>query len=398
MLRMHSHDTGRTASDELTTSTAVRRALGWVLVPLLLATLAGVVLLWPGSTDGVVPDGYASERARGTVTQIDECLQETTTECTAQVELGSGPGSPGTVTALMPFGEQAPVVEVGDRVVLAYLADVPAGQQYQFFDYDRSTTLLVLVLVFVLAVLALTRWRGIASLFALGISVLVIVQFVLPAVLDGKPPIAVAVVGASVIMIATLYLTHGPTVRTSVALLGTLASLVLTALLGAGFIAFSDFTGIGNEYSLFLGDLVGGIDYQGLLLAGLVIGALGVLDDVTVTQAAVVWELALADPQASRSRLFTGAMRVGRAHVQATVNTLVLAYVGATLPLLLIFSVTDVGLVDAVTTEVVAQEIVRALVGSIGIVAAVPLTTAIAALVVRRRQAATTPTTSTLPG
>lgn len=324
MFRMHSHDTGRTASDELTTSPAVRRTLGWVLVPLLLATLAGVVLLWPASADGVVPDGYAAERARGTVTQIDECLEGTTTECTAQVELGSGPGSPGTVTALMPFGEQAPVVDVGDRLVLAYLADVPAGQQYQFFDYDRSTTLMVLVVTFVLAVLALTRWRGIASLFALAVSVLVIVQFVLPAVLDGKPPIAVAVVGASVIMIATLYLTHGPTVRTSVALLGTLASLALTALLGAGFIAFSDFTGIGNEYSLFLGDLVGGIDYEGLLLAGLVIGALGVLDDVTVTQAAVVWELALADPHASRSRLFAGAMRVGRAHVQATVNTLVL--------------------------------------------------------------------------
>lgn len=389
---MHSDDHGQAGHhrDELTASPSVRRALGWILGPLLVATIGGVVLLWPGSTDVAVPEGYASERARGTVTQLDPCLEGQTVECTAQVELDSGPGSPGTVTALMPFGEQAPAIEVGDRLVLAYLADVPAGQQYQFFDYDRSTTLLVLVVVFVLAVLALVRWRGIASLVALAVSVLVIVQFVLPAVLDGKPPIAVAVVGASVIMVVTLYLTHGPTVRTSVALLGTLASLALTAMLGAAFIAFADFTGIGNEYSIFLGDLVGGIDYEGLLLAGLVIGALGVLDDVTVTQAAVVWELALADHGASRRRLFTAAMRVGRSHVQATVNTLVLAYVGATLPLLLIFSVTDVGLVDAVTTEVVAQEVVRALVGSIGIIAAVPLTTAIAALVVGRHRRAST--------
>jgi uncharacterized membrane protein len=267
--------------------------------------------------------------------------------------------------------------------VVLYLPDVPEGERYQFFDFDRDRPLLVLAVVFALAVLALARWRGLLSLVSLAVSVVVVVQFVLPGLLGSRPPLLVAVVGASVIMITSLYLTHGFNDRTSVALIGTLLSLLLTGAIGAAVVGVSRFTGLADETSVYLGVLVEGIDFSGLLLAGLVIGALGVLDDVTVTQAAAVWELARADPQMSLRGLFTAAMRIGRSHVQATVNTLVLAYIGASLPLMLIFTLTDVGLVDALTTEVVAQEVARGLVGSLGIVAAVPITTAVAALVVR---------------
>ena len=367
----------------------VRRLLSAVLLPLIVATLVGFVWMWPGAADVEVPKGFSSERARGTVLEVPPCGP--TDICTAEVRLTSGVGSPGEVAVLIPVGAGAPTIEVGDELVLIHTPEAPPGQQYQFFDYDRSTTLLVLVAIFVLAVLALTRWRGLASLVALGISVLVVVQFVLPALLAGSTPVLVAVVGAGVIMIATLYLTHGFTTRTSVALLGTLLSLGLTGVLGAIFTGVTKFTGQADESNVFLSVLLSDLDVRGLLLAGLVIGALGVLDDVTVTQAAAVWELAHAQPSATRRSLFAAAMRIGRSHVQATVNTLVLAYVGASLPLLLIFTVTDVGLVDALTTEVIATEILRGLVGSIGIIAAVPLTTAVAAVAVRPRSAGPDP-------
>ncbi|HJU96383.1 MAG TPA: YibE/F family protein, partial [Jiangellaceae bacterium] len=170
-----------------------------------------------------------------------------------------------------------------------------------------------------------------------------------------------------------------------VALLGTLLSLTLTGVLGLVFTTAGRFTGLADEASVYLGAVGASIDIRGLLLAGLVIGALGVLDDVTVTQTAAVWELADADPEASRRALFAAGLRIGRQHVSATVNTLVLAYAGASLPVLLLFAVSGQGPLDTVTNELIAQEVVRALVGGLGIVAAVPLTTLIAALAVRER-------------
>jgi uncharacterized membrane protein len=213
----------------------------------------------------------------------------------------------------------------------------------------------------------------------------ILIVFVLPALLDGQPPLAVAVVGASAIMICTLYLSHGVSLRTSVSLLGTLISLSLTGLLGLLFTNAGRFTGLADDSAPFLAILGESIDLRGLLLAGLVIGALGVLDDVTVTQTAAVWELAHADPAASRRTLFSAGLRIGREHVSAAVNTLVLAYAGASLTLLLLFAGSGQGPLDTVTTELVAQEVVRALVGGLGIVAAVPVTTMVAALVVRER-------------
>jgi uncharacterized membrane protein len=197
--------------------------------------------------------------------------------------------------------------------------------------------------------------------------------------------LAVAVVGSSAIMIGTLYLSHGISLRTSVALLGTLISLSLTGLLGLMFTTVGRFTGLAGESERYLATMGESIDLRGLLLAGLVIGALGVLDDVTVTQTAAVWELADADPAASRRTLFSAGLRIGREHVSAAVNTLVLAYAGASLTLLMLFAVSGQGVLDTVTTELVAQEVVRALVGGLGIIAAVPVTTVIAALAVRER-------------
>lgn len=366
----------------------VRNVIVAVIVPFILATIAGLVLLWP---TGDTPTLAGGVRADATILTIQPCddpdaPDETISgdECRAAlVQIESGPDEGVETTAFMPYGEGAPEFEAGDGVVLLAYPDAELETRYEISDFQRGTPLLVLAIMFALAILALSRWRGLGALTGLGFSILVLTIFVLPALLGGRPPLAVAVVGASAIMVGTMYLTHGISVRTSVALLGTLISLSLTGLLGFIFTAAGQFTGLADESAGFLGALGDAIDIRGLLLAGLVIGALGVLDDVTVTQTIAVWELAAADPNAGRRALLAAGMRIGREHVGATVNTLVLAYAGASLPLLMLFIVADQGALDIATSEQVAQEVVRALVGSLGIVAAVPVTTVLAAFAVR---------------
>ncbi len=381
---------GHHASESgLPSAPAVRRTVVAVLLPLVLATVAGIVLLWPGDDR---PQVEGAERSDATILEIRECAvpagEESASgeECReADVRIDSGPDEGVQVVIPVPFGTGAPDFEAGDRVVVGAVQDAPIESRYELLEYQRQLSLLILVLTFAAAVIALSRWRGVASLASLALSVAVLITFVLPALLDGRPPLAVAVVGASTIMIVTLYLSYGFSLRTSVALLGTLLSLTLTGVLGLVFTTLGRFTGLADEASAYLGGVGASIDLHGLLLAGIVIGALGVLDDVTVTQTAAVWELADADPAASRRSLFAAGLRIGRQHVSATVNTLVLAYAGASLPVLLLFAVSGQGVLDTVTTELIAQEVVRALVGGLGIVAAVPLTTLVAALAVRER-------------
>jgi uncharacterized membrane protein len=210
----------------------------------------------------------------------------------------------------------------------------------------------------------------------------VLTLFILPAILQGENPLVVAVVGGSAIMLATLYLCHGLSARTSVAAVGTLISLLLIGLLGSGFIDWAALTGNVDDQTSLVHGLFPGIEIQGLLLAGVLIGSLGVLDDVTVTQTSAVWELKEADPSASWRKLYGRAMRIGRDHIASVVNTLVLAYAGAALPLMLLFSVAQNGVANVAGSEIVATEIVRTLVGSVGLVASVPVTTLLAALVV----------------
>jgi len=285
------------------------------------------------------------------------------------------------VEAALPFGKGAPVIEAGDRVVVFEVPEAPPSQRWQFIDFDRSRPVYALLALFAVALLVLSRWRGLASLASLAVSLGLVIWFVLPNLLAGASPLLVAVVAASAIMIVSLYLGHGFSAMTSAALVGTLLSLVATGVLGALFTSAAHFTGFSDDSTRYLAAIQGQVDYQGLVLAALIIGSLGVLDDVTVTQAATVWELKAADPGAARRSLFRAAMRVGRAHVSAAVNTLVLAYVSAMLPLLLFLTLISTSFDDALLGDAVAQEVVRGLVGSLGIIAAVPITTTVAVLV-----------------
>ncbi|MGK5497504.1 YibE/F family protein, partial [Streptomyces sp. URMC 125] len=257
----------------------------------------------------------------------------------------------------------------------------PRELQYSVVDVQRGVPLVALAALFALAVVVVGRLRGVLALVGLVMSFGVLTLFILPAILQGSNPLLVAVVGGSTIMLATLYLCHGVSARTSVAVLGTLVSLLLIGLLGSVFIGWAALTGNTDDQTGLVHTLYPDIEVRGLLLAGVLIGSLGVLDDVTVTQTSAVWELRQADPEAGWRRLYGAAMRIGRDHIASVVNTLVLAYAGAALPLLLLFSVAESGMAQVAGSELVAEEIVRTLVGSIGLVASVPVTTALAALV-----------------
>jgi uncharacterized membrane protein len=277
-------------------------------------------------------------------------------------------------------------LDAGDRVVLNDAGDqVPGEARYSFADYQRTTPLLLLALLFAVAVVALGRLRGLLALAGLALSLLVLVAFVLPALLRGTSPVAVALTGASLIALIALYLAHGVNEHTTVALLGTMASLAITATLGTLFASGAHLTGLANEESINLLAFAPSLDFRGLFLAAVIIGSLGVLDDVTITQVSAIGELRAVDPSLSAAELYRAGVRIGRDHIASTVNTLVLAYAAAALPLLLLFTQSGLGFSGILTSETVAVEVVQTLVGSIGLVASVPITTALAAYVTTRR-------------
>jgi uncharacterized membrane protein len=366
----------------------VRILIAALLIPCALATLAGLLLLHPaGGTPP--PSEEPSARFAGHVTTATEasCTDDPTgTGCVAlTVAMSDGPLAGTTIVTIESAPRGVALFGPGDDVVLLSAGGSTSDPgTYQVVDFQRGTPLLALAALFAAAVVALGRWRGVAALGALSLTAAVLTLFVLPAILAGRNPLAVAVVGSGAIMLGALYLTHGVSARTSVAVIGTMASLLIIGGLGVAFSALTRLTGADEDTAALAAALGTEVDGRGLVLAGLVIGALGALDDVTVTQTSAVWELHAADPGAHPRTLLSAAMRIGRDHVASAVNTLVLAYAGTTLPLLLLFSVAERGLADTLTTQVIGTEIVRTLVGSIGLVAAVPVTTALAVAVVHR--------------
>jgi uncharacterized membrane protein len=239
--------------------------------------------------------------------------------------------------------------------------------------------MLWLAIFFVALVLLFGRLRGALSLVGLVASLAIVLVFIVPAILDGESPLAVALVGSMAVMLLTILLAHGWGPKSLAAILGTAVSLSLVGLLAVVFTNLTNLTGFSSEEAAILATNDSGISVSGLLIAGMVIGALGVLDDVTISQSSTVMALKATDPGQSIGTVYRRAIEVGRDHVSATVNTLVLAYVGSSLPVLLIFGSGELGIIDAVNLEIVAKEIVATLVGSIGIIAAVPITTALAA-------------------
>ena len=388
----HAHAHGDDDDDWVATPVPIRRILAASVGVIVLCTLVGLALWWPRG-DAAIEAGALgfADQVDATVisTEVEPCSYDATFDChviRARVEsddvlpdVASLEFEVGTRTAATSVGE-------GDGIVLNDAGpDVPDFVRYSFADVQRTTPLVVLTLVFVAAVVALGRFRGFLAVVGLGGSLGVLLYFTLPALLRGSPPVGVALTTAAVIALGALYLAHGVNERTTVAVLGTLSSLVLVAVLASVFAGAARLSGLANEESINLLAFAPELDFRGLLLAAAIIGALGVLDDVTVTQVAAVNELRRSDPTATARSLYAAGIRIGRDHVASTVNTLVLAYAAAALPLLLIYTQSGLSTGQVLTSETVAVEVVQTLVGSIGLVASVPITTALAAWVVSRR-------------
>nr|WP_190199286.1 YibE/F family protein [Streptomyces djakartensis] len=400
----HSHNHGPATP----VSMHLRKVIAAVLIPFAAAVLVGLAVLWPG---GAPPHertgvGFDRQTQQATVTKVvavsckeagaqgvpptgdtstaegSSAVQQENGTCKrATIRVDSGKDKGRTFTEIIQ-PDQSRQLHEGQEVVVAYEPSAPRDLQYSVTDINRRMPMALLAGIFALAVVVVGRLRGLMALVALAISFLVLNFFILPAILQGSNPLLVAVVGASAIMLIALYLCHGLSARTSVAVLGTLVSLLLIGVLGSLFIDWAALTGNTDDNTGLIHGLYPTIDMSGLLLAGVIIGSLGVLDDVTVTQTSAVWELHDANPSMGWRGLYRAGIRIGRDHIASVVNTLVLAYAGAALPLLLLFSIAQSGVGTVANSEIVAEEIVRTLIGSIGLVASVPVTTVLAALVV----------------
>ncbi len=361
-----------------------KRPFIYVVAALAVATLVGLVVLWPSGGDepelGFGPQG---DTEKGKIETVESRLCPPPAQGTcvdAEVRLLSGPEEGLSVPVQLSSGGPSPEFSVGDTVRIAEVSFGNSEPVYSVVDFERRAPMLWLAIAFVLLVLLFGRLRGALSLVGLAVSLAIVLIFIVPAIIDGEPPLLVAIVGSMAVMLVTISLAHGLGPKSLAAILGTTASLILVGVLAVVFTELTSLTGFSSEEATLLAVGNSDISISGLLVAGIIIGALGVLDDVTISQSSTVMALRAADPNQSFRGLYSRAIEVGRDHVSATVNTLVLAYVGSSLPVLLVFGSGQLGLIEAANLEIVAKEIVATLVGSIGLIAAVPITTALAAL------------------
>jgi uncharacterized membrane protein len=354
--------------------------LGAVVV-LVIGTAAGLVLLWPhGALPGNAKLGILhTEGAVVRAVRRVACPGPAAQSCRrVTVSLAHGRTSAFTI-----YGQQSVIaLSTGDHIRV-YPTGAPKGDRYSFSDFDRRGTMLWLSVGFVVLLLLSARLRGLRALLGLAASLLVVVEFVIPAILHGHAPVLVAVVGAFAVMLLTMPLAYGLGPKMIAALLGTALSLLVAAGLADAAGSLAHLSGAASDEAVYLASTQS-VSLRGLLVAGMVIGALGVLVDLTVSQASTVVALRRANPRLGFGGLFREAIDVGHDHISATVNTLVFAYAGASLPALLIFTIGRTSLTDAINGEAVAAQVIAALVGSIGLILSMPLTTALAALLVER--------------
>lgn len=364
--------------------------LSAVVVALTIATVVGLVAFWPHGKLGRSGQ-FGPIRTVGAVAQsvkTEPCRLSASHRCrvaTIRILDGAQKGHLTQLTTVAAVGSLD--ISEGDHIRV-YKNAVPAGAvhvpEYSFADFDRRGAMLWLTIGFVVLLLATGRFHGLRALVGLVASLVIVVEFVVPAILHGSSPFAVAVVGAFAVMLVMMPLSYGIGAKALAAWVGTAISLMLAAGLAYAFAHIAHLSGATSDESVYLGASQSSISLQGLLVAGMVIGALGVLVDLTVSQASTVIALRRVNPALRFGGLFRGALEVGHDHIAATVATLVFAYAGASLPVLLIFNVGGTSFTDAVNGEAVADEVIAALVGSIGLIASMPITTALAALLAPR--------------
>jgi uncharacterized membrane protein len=384
--------------DELRHHQRALRILIVVLIPLAIWTLVGLIVFWPGDISRHVNSDVAGYSVPGVsyptarITAIKEISCEglsgstpgaTDARCadvTSQLLEGEDKGK--DVTVPITSAIYASGAKVGQVITLVRVppsGDQPA--QYQFSDFERSTPLLVMGLIFAAVVIVVARWRGFAALIGLGFAGFILVTFMFPALIAGSNPIMVGLIGSAAIMFVALYAAHGFSARTTTALVGTLFGLILIAVLGYVATKWSHLTGVAAEDDYVLAAAAPDLTLTSVVICGIIVAGLGILNDVTITQASAVWEL--ADQGATHKHLFSRAMRIGRDHIASTVYTIAFATAGASLGVFLLIKINNRPLLDVLLTERFAAEVLSILVGAIGLVLAVPLTTAVGVAVVR---------------
>jgi uncharacterized membrane protein len=370
---------------------AVRRGPRLVLVGSLVAalllTLVGIGVLWPdsGKVDALAEKvqfakpGVTFPEAEVLVVQ-PRCGTGESEGCgQLRVRVEGGEADGDTVMIGVPPDVLDAGLQPGDTVkVIRTPAQAGQAATINYFGIVRTTPLLLLLLVFVVVVLAVARFRGLMALLGLAFAAVVLWAFVLPALLSGESGVVVGMVGSAAIMYVVLFTTHGWSLRTCAALAGTLAGIVATAAIGLLAVGSTRLTGVSDEGSRTLGTFAPGLSFPSLFACAIIIAGLGVLNDVTITQASAVWELRAASPTMSRARVFASGMRIGRDHIASTIYTIVFAYAGTALTVLLVLRLYELPAGTLLATEEINQEVVRTLATSIGLVLAVPLTTLIA--------------------
>jgi uncharacterized membrane protein len=363
-----------------------------LLVPVGLATVVGLVVLWPGdeptraeqAAEFFLPPGTTYPEGRVSAVEPFDCSlpggggapaqQLTCANVVVQVLDGDGAGEFQQVEISAEV--YAAGMEEGDVLVLTRDPAAEAGTGYAFYDYDRDVPMVALTVAFAVVTVAVARLRGLAALVGLAFAFFVMLQFMLPGLLGDSSPTLISLVGSAAIMFVVLYLAHGLSARTTTALVGTLFGLALVAVLGSVSVATARLTGLTSDETTTLLQYDPALDFSGLVLAGVVVAGLGVLNDVTITQASAIWQLHEVDPTMTWRDLYRRGMAVGRDHIASTVYTIVFAYAGASLPLLMLFELYAQPWDVVLTTSNLAEEVIRTLVGSIALVLAVPVTTA----------------------
>ncbi|QGN35715.1 YibE/F family protein [Microlunatus sp. Gsoil 973] len=370
-----------------------------VLIPIAIWTVVGLIWLWPGNVDDHIREDVSQYSVKGLTIPRGEITRVEPVSCQGQA--GSGSDQPGQSRCAMltvrvldgpDSGKQVQVTlteaqfgsgaHVGQKVKLFR---IPAGQgqppTFQFSDFERTVPLITLAIAFAVVVVAVARWRGFRALVGLAFAGFILVEFLFPALVSGTNPLLAGLIGSSAIMFVVLYAAHGFSTRTTTALIGTLFGMVLTAGLGWGVTRWAHLTGVASEDDYLLAASAPDMTLSSVVLCGIIVAGLGVLNDVTITQASAVWELAESDPD--QTKLFSRAMRIGRDHVASSVYTIAFATAGAGLSALLLITVYGLPLGQVAQTEALSEEIIRTLVGAIGLVLAMPLTTLIGVAVVR---------------
>jgi uncharacterized membrane protein len=355
------------------------------------AVFSFLFFLFTSQSFAQVPTQAATLYVKGTVSTILQektistgQMQSPSQKVSVQILEGTDKGKNITIDYGSSFAiTPAQKVQVGTTVILSRTV-VQGKTMYQIVDKYRLTPLLLILVFFFLFVIALSGKKGVGAVLGLFVSLAVLVLFIVPQILGGNDPLFISIIGSIGIMITTIYLAHGISQQTTVAVGSTAISLVITGVIGWFFISVIHLAGLGSEDIFTLQQSFGNaINYQGLLLGGIIIGALGALDDVTTTQAATIYTLAKADPKASMQTLISHGFTIGKEHIASLVNTLVLAYAGASIGIFFFLVISQQNHIQPLwvilNSETLVEEIVRTIAGSIGLILAVPLTTVIAA-------------------